>query len=174
MPLQWHDQSQDSLEKGCRKQGLECGCGRDCMESFFKCPFSGVNKFGGLGCHCADVEVTIWREFDCFRWWWSSWTSCWELKWSNARLLPTGSSLSRCRRTSQGWFVLQLLQLLGSSSLFLSIMLPLSVLSRRSWKLFSFQKPFFSPVALRCVCQCVCKCAFESSKLCMFKKFVSA
>ena len=54
------------------------------------------------------------------------------------------------------------LQLSGTKSLFLSVILTLLVLLHLPWKPFSVQKPFLSPIALIhdsvCVCVCVCVC----------------
>ena len=66
------------------------------------------------------------------------------------------------------------LQLAGTNSLFLSVMLPLSVIWIFLWKTFSFQ-PFFSTLLpwYICVCVCVCVCVCACMRACV-RAFVCA
>ena len=56
----------------------------------------------------------------------------------------------------------------GTTSLFLSIILPLSVLCNLPWKSCSFQKPFlqYHCPEIVCVCVCVCACTHEHTCMC--------
>ena len=83
--------------------------------------------------------------------------------WHTAELTPparTPSTLhpSTIRPVANALSLFYQASVTGTDSLFLCVMLLLSVLSDLSFKLFSFWKPFFSPIALRCVCLCVLTC----------------